>query len=83
MNIGEEPLEFNMELEQSANDELDEILSMGLKQEDRGRRILVVEGAELDLSMEEWEEEVNNMDFEEWLVQEMMEMYSPCAHLLS
>ena len=66
-----------MELEQSAHDKLDEILSMGLKQEDRGRRILVVEGAEMDLSMEEWEEEVNNMDFEEWLVQEMMEMYSP------
>ena len=37
----------------------------------------MVEGAEMDLSMEEWEEKANNMDFEEWLVQEIMEIYSP------
>ena len=68
-----ESLEFDMEMELSAHDELDEILERGLEQEDRKSMVLELEGVWMDLSMEDWEVEVNTIDFEEWLVLEMSE----------
>ena len=69
-----ESLEFDMVMELSANDELDEILERGLEQEDRKSMVLEVEVVRMDLSMEDWEKEVTTIDFEEWLVLEMSEM---------
>ena len=71
-----ESLEFDMVMELSAHDELDEILERGLEQEDRKSMVLEVEGVRMDISMEDWEKEVTTIDFKEWLVLEMSGMYS-------
>jgi hypothetical protein len=66
MDMRIESLEFDMGMEQSAHDELDVIPKRGLSQEDRKRIVLEVEGAKMDISMEDWEVEVNTIDFECW-----------------
>ena len=39
--------------------------------------VLEEEGVKMDMSMEDWEKDAINIDFDEWLVLEMSEMYSP------
>ena len=77
MELQQYIVEMDMRIESLEFDELDEILKIGLEQEDRKRMVLEVEGVRMDLSVEDWEVEVNTIDFEEWLVFELSEMYSP------
>ena len=68
-----ESLEFDMEMEQCAHDELDAILKRGLLKEDRKRIVLEAEGANMVISIEDRVVEVNTIDLEEWLVLQMSE----------
>ena len=50
-------------------------LRIGLEQEYRKKIVLEEEGVKMDISMEEWENGVTHIDFEEWLILEMSELY--------
>ena len=48
-----------------------------LNDEDLKMTEVVKDGVRMNISMEEWEKDMVNIDFDEWLVSEMTEMYNP------
>ena len=77
LDISLETLIFDSQMEITAHDELDSILRGVLDDEDVKMTELVEEGVNMDISLEDWEKDIANIDFDEWLVSEMTEMYEP------
>ena len=59
-------MEFDSEMEVTAHYELDEFLRRGLEDHDTKITVLEEEGVKMDISMEDWEQDVINQSLTIW-----------------